>query len=258
MVLSQCLLSSLISVITGRSNGRSPIISMWKLKAPSRVIVFGWLVLRKRILTMDNLRRRRMVVVNGCPMCFSKEETVNHLLLNCKVAHLLWRSVMDCFGCSWVFPNCIVELFQAWRSPVRSHRGKEMWGLTLSCNHLDNLRRFEGKSNNVASLIEKIKLLVASWVMIYQHFKPFLVDQIMHNWVKVIFSQVPSLSIVGWFLSSFFSCWFVAFYVLSVWVLDVPSVFLSLWGCFSFWCQLVNIELLYCLPLMKVTMKKKI
>ena len=29
------------------------MVSMWKLKAPPRVVVFGWLVLMKRILTVD-------------------------------------------------------------------------------------------------------------------------------------------------------------------------------------------------------------
>ena len=110
--------SCFFSAITGRINGRNPMASIWKIKAPPRAIVFGWLVLRKRILTMDNLRRRRKVVVNGCPMCLTEEETVDHLLLNCKVAQMLWRLVIDCFGCSWVLPNCIVDLFQAWKSLI--------------------------------------------------------------------------------------------------------------------------------------------
>ena len=54
---------SFFSSMMGRCNMRSPMVCIWKLKAPSRVVVFGWLVLRKRILTMDNLRRRGKVVV---------------------------------------------------------------------------------------------------------------------------------------------------------------------------------------------------
>ena len=80
--------SSFFSSIT-RSNMRNPMVSIWKLKAPTRVVVFGWRVLRKIILTMENLRRRGKVVVNGCPMCLSEEETMDHLLLNCKVAQML-------------------------------------------------------------------------------------------------------------------------------------------------------------------------
>eukprot|EP00268_Persea_americana_P010393 TRINITY_DN14229_c0_g1_i1.p2 TRINITY_DN14229_c0_g1~~TRINITY_DN14229_c0_g1_i1.p2 ORF type:complete len:103 (-),score=10.74 TRINITY_DN14229_c0_g1_i1:200-508(-) len=65
---------------------RSAVSSIWKLKAPPRVLVFGWLALRNRIPTMDLLSRRGMTFVNGCPMCSRDEESVNHLLLNCKTA----------------------------------------------------------------------------------------------------------------------------------------------------------------------------
>ena len=39
--------SSFFSAITGRSNGRNPMANIWKIKAPPRVVVFGWLVLGK-------------------------------------------------------------------------------------------------------------------------------------------------------------------------------------------------------------------
>ena len=39
---------------------------IWKIKAPPRVVIFGWMAIRKRILTLDNLRGRGRIVVNGC------------------------------------------------------------------------------------------------------------------------------------------------------------------------------------------------
>ena len=144
----KCLLSSLL--LREGVMGEAQWLACGSSRLPPRAVVFGWLVLRKRILRMDNLRGRGMVVVNVCAMCLSEEETMGHLFLNCEVAHLLWRSVMDCFGCSWVFPNCIVESFQAGRSPVRLHKGKEMWGLTYlaviwTIWKERSLRCFEGK-----------------------------------------------------------------------------------------------------------------
>lgn len=53
----------------------SPLGSIWKLKAP-RILVFGWLTLRGSILTLDNLSRRNVVIVNGCPLCISAEEHI--------------------------------------------------------------------------------------------------------------------------------------------------------------------------------------
>ena len=89
---------------------------------------------------MDNLRRRK-IVVNGFPMCLRDEESVNHLLLNCSIASTLWYSVADWFGCSWVFPDCILDHFLSWKSPIGSSRGKEMWRLSF----LAVLDHLEGK-----------------------------------------------------------------------------------------------------------------
>ena len=94
--------SSFFMAISKRSRERSVVTSIWKLKAPPRVVIFGWLALRRRILTMDNLRRRDRIVINGCPICLRDEETVDHLMLICKIAWMIWKSVIKWFGCCWV------------------------------------------------------------------------------------------------------------------------------------------------------------
>ena len=140
--------------------------SIWKLKAPPRVVIFDWLVLRKRIPSMDNLRRRGMTIANGCPMCLRDEESVDHLLLNCKEAQSLWRAVVGWFDCRWVFPKSLIELFQAWKEPIGIPRGKELWRFTFLAViwiiwKERNSRCFEGKESSVSSLVERIKVLVA-------------------------------------------------------------------------------------------------
>eukprot|EP00268_Persea_americana_P068653 TRINITY_DN9599_c0_g4_i1.p1 TRINITY_DN9599_c0_g4~~TRINITY_DN9599_c0_g4_i1.p1 ORF type:complete len:154 (-),score=18.03 TRINITY_DN9599_c0_g4_i1:181-642(-) len=88
--------SSFFSAISNSSRERSVLRSIWKLKPhppphphPPRVVLFGWLVLRRRILTMDFLKRRGITVVNGYPICLRQEESMDHLILNCKVAVFL-------------------------------------------------------------------------------------------------------------------------------------------------------------------------
>ena len=46
---------------------------------------------------MDNLRRRKMIMVNACPMCLTEEESVDHLLLKCKLANSIWLSILRWF-----------------------------------------------------------------------------------------------------------------------------------------------------------------
>jgi hypothetical protein len=57
--------------------------SVWRSEAPPRVAFFVWTAVRSKILTLDNLGRRGMVVVNGCWLCETEGELVDHLLLHC-------------------------------------------------------------------------------------------------------------------------------------------------------------------------------
>ena len=77
--------SSFFLALFDGSRERNVVGNIWKIKAPMRVVIFGWLSIRRRILTQDNLRRGR-IVVNTCLMCLREEESVDHLMVNCKTA----------------------------------------------------------------------------------------------------------------------------------------------------------------------------
>lgn len=85
----------------------------WKSKVPLRVVAFGWLALRGSILTMDNLSCKRRFVVNAFPVCLEAEEKMDHLLLNYKVNHIIWKAIYGWFGVSGVLPSSIISLFEA-------------------------------------------------------------------------------------------------------------------------------------------------
>lgn len=72
------------------SSGSWPFL--WKIEAHPRVLAFAWLALHCSILTLDNLHKRKVTVINACPLCLANEEYVNHLLLNCKVGTLVLSS----------------------------------------------------------------------------------------------------------------------------------------------------------------------
>jgi hypothetical protein len=64
-----------------------PWKGIWRTKVPPRVAFFAWTATRGKILTIDNLRRRGMIVVNRCWLCESDGESVDHLLIHCRVAY---------------------------------------------------------------------------------------------------------------------------------------------------------------------------
>jgi hypothetical protein len=58
-----------------------PWKSIWKSKAPSRVVFFVWTAALGKILTMDNLRKKNIIVTEWCYMCKKSGESIVHLLL---------------------------------------------------------------------------------------------------------------------------------------------------------------------------------
>jgi hypothetical protein len=75
-----------------------PWKSIWRTKAPSRVAFFVWSAALGKILTLDNLRKKNMVLVNRCGICKKEEESIDHLLLHCESAQFLWNAFFSRFG----------------------------------------------------------------------------------------------------------------------------------------------------------------
>ena len=71
---------------------------IWQSKVPPRVAFFSWSVSLGKILTTDNLRKRRVMVLDWCYMCKRCGESMDHLLLHCSIAWELWSMVFCLFG----------------------------------------------------------------------------------------------------------------------------------------------------------------
>ena len=137
-----------------------PIIgsfSFWELdcplenQGPSRVLAFAWLALRNKILTMDNIRPWNMVVVHACLLCLADEESVDHLLLHCRLTKALCPCIFIDFSCSWVLLQSLPKLFQQWFCPISRFKGKTIWRLSFlafiwTIWKERNIRCFEGIS----------------------------------------------------------------------------------------------------------------
>jgi hypothetical protein len=63
-----------------------PWRSIWKVKVSLRVNFFVWKATLGKTLTLDNLRKRGIIVVEWCCMCKQSGESIKYLLLHCEVA----------------------------------------------------------------------------------------------------------------------------------------------------------------------------
>jgi hypothetical protein len=63
------------------------------------VAFFAWSSALGKILTMDNLRKKHVIVIDRCCLCKRNRESVDHLLLHCKV-HVLYGMISSVtLGC---------------------------------------------------------------------------------------------------------------------------------------------------------------
>lgn len=59
---------------------------MWCLKIPPTIAFFSWTIALGKILTIDNLWKKGVIVVGWCYMCKRSMESVDHFLLHCPIA----------------------------------------------------------------------------------------------------------------------------------------------------------------------------
>ncbi|KAF5453608.1 hypothetical protein F2P56_028501 [Juglans regia] len=92
-----------------------PWKSIWKVKVTNKVAFFCWFVSHDKILTIENLRKHGICIVDWCYMCNKDSESVIHLFLHCEVAKSLWNVIFGRLGISWVMPKQVVNLIAGWK-----------------------------------------------------------------------------------------------------------------------------------------------
>ena len=85
------LLASPIAAVFPKSN-------VWVDRVPTKIAFFAWEAAWGKVLTLDKLQKRRWQLPNCCFLCGSDEEMVNHILIHCTVARVLWDIVLGLFG----------------------------------------------------------------------------------------------------------------------------------------------------------------
>jgi hypothetical protein len=88
---------NLYAVINHRGIIPTYVHAVWKLHIPPWVQIFQWLLSKNRLLTRDNLAKRREVLDQTCSFC-SEKETIKHLFFQCIVAKRIWCTTSELFN----------------------------------------------------------------------------------------------------------------------------------------------------------------
>jgi hypothetical protein len=123
---------SFLSSLACFVGSRFPQKSVWRTQAPTRVAFFAWSAALGKIITLNNLRKMHVILVDRCCMCKQNGESVDRLLLHCDVAYALWSALFTHFGMSWVMPRRVIDLFACWWTSGRP-RSAAIWKMVPTC-----------------------------------------------------------------------------------------------------------------------------
>ena len=124
---------SYYQALSGKDGVVFPWKCIWRPRVPPRVTIFIWTAALGKILTLDNLQRRNIILVNWCCFCREDGETIDHLFLHCRVARELWDNVLSLFGMDWVMPRRVVDLLACWQGKLGKNQNIEIWKAIPHC-----------------------------------------------------------------------------------------------------------------------------
>ena len=153
-----------------------PYRLIWNLVVPPKIGVFAWEATLGKVLTLDQLKRRGMSLVNRCFMCEEDEENIDHLLIHCKRAKMLWTLLLSIFGTSWVFPQTILHTLLAWQGAAVGKKRKRIWLAGPPCLfwtlwRVRNRLSFENESTNDQKIKANFVTNLWAWANVFREDK---------------------------------------------------------------------------------------
>ncbi|XP_057794911.1 uncharacterized protein LOC131011143 [Salvia miltiorrhiza] len=174
------------------SNPTSEILKeVWNTPATHKAKVTTWRLVRNRLPTCDNLRRRNIqigVEESWCNACCHRSETCKHLFIECPKADAVWSGIQQWLGINGPRPNDITEHLEAFTNLGKKKHRKTLRALWMCITWLmwknRNESRFDGKTWDVQALIREIKVMFWCWIKI---FKLSNADVSFSSWMSQIF-----------------------------------------------------------------------
>ena len=69
---------------------------LWKCRIPLKIKLFGWLLLRQRLMTRSLQQRFYLDAPVECPLCVGAAEDCSHLFFECRFAQMALRATTTC------------------------------------------------------------------------------------------------------------------------------------------------------------------
>ena len=107
--------------------------SFGALMCLQRWVFFAWEASWGKVLTQDQLEKRGCILANKCFLCCAKEETINHILIHCPKARVLWDLVFSLFGVNWVLSFTVRDTLSGWSASFVDKKLGKTWRTAPLC-----------------------------------------------------------------------------------------------------------------------------
>ena len=81
-----------------------------------------------KVLTLDQLQRRGWPLANrcSCSLYYVHEESIDHILLHCGKARLLWELLFSLFRLYWVIHSTVKGTLLGWHGSIIGRKRKRV------------------------------------------------------------------------------------------------------------------------------------
>ena len=92
-----------------------------------KVCLFAWEVWWRKVLTLEQLKKRGFQLANMYPLCRNAEEDLGHLLIHCPSVWGLWAALLSIPSLLWVCPYTVKNVLSDWSSFPIKKRARKLW-----------------------------------------------------------------------------------------------------------------------------------
>ena len=77
--------------------------------------------------------KKRVDMVNRCALCKEEAKSIDHILLHCNKARILWQLVFSIFDIWWLISTMVTDALLRWHGPFIGRRCIRAWRATPLC-----------------------------------------------------------------------------------------------------------------------------
>ncbi|GLT51274.1 hypothetical protein SLA2020_246950 [Shorea laevis] len=145
---------------------------IWNKLVPLKVSALAWRAIQDRIPTKVNLRKRGVITEEAelkCRLCSKKEESTDHVLVECIYAWRIWVACYSWWGVCTASQSSIQNHFRQHTDLFRQLKVKEAWNLIWyaviwTLWNWRNQMVFGKEMNKEMEVVDLIKLKSFAWL----------------------------------------------------------------------------------------------